>query len=40
MKYAIDKKYDATKEHNVVFYDMGAVSSQAIRRCLCFVGLL
>ena len=26
MKYAIDKKYDATKEHNVVFYDMGSTS--------------
>ena len=26
MKYAIDKKYDDTKEHNVVFYDMGSTS--------------
>ena len=26
MKYAIDKNYDATKEHNVVFYDMGSTS--------------
>ena len=26
MKYAIDKKYDATREHNVVFYDMGSTS--------------
>ena len=26
MKYAIDKKYDASKEHNVVFYDMGSTS--------------
>eukprot|EP01047_Picozoa_sp_COSAG01_P060146 COSAG01_NODE_7330_length_3248_cov_14.447444_1_plen_1001_part_10 len=29
MKYAIDKKYDASKEHNVIFYDMGSTSVKA-----------
>ena len=29
MKYAIDKKYDASKPHNVVFYDMGSTSVKA-----------
>jgi molecular chaperone DnaK (HSP70) len=26
MKYAIDRKFENTKEHNVIFYDMGATS--------------
>ena len=26
MKYAIDRKFENTKEHNVIFYDMGASS--------------
>ncbi len=26
MKYAIDRKFENTKEHNVIFYDMGSTS--------------
>ena len=26
MKYAIDRKFEKTKEHNVIFYDMGSAS--------------
>ena len=26
MKYAIDRKFENTKEHNVIFYDMGSSS--------------
>lgn len=26
MKYAIDKKYNSSMAHNVVFFDMGATS--------------
>ena len=28
MKYAIDRKFENTKEHNVIFYDMGSTSTK------------
>lgn len=29
MKYAIDRKFENTKEHNVIFYDMGSTSTKS-----------